>query len=140
MSKSRDSMWGSQEAPAAGRGSAKKIQIEDEGSYCLFQQPEPPGSPTLSLYFCSVCKGVTLPSPSAALFVLKRSPCLCLFSYVLLSHDFHPQEAAAAACRPHIMMSTFCDLQLRPAEHPHPLQASGASRPLIPHVGQNFAG
>ena len=47
-------------------------------------------------------------------------------SYVSFSHDFHPQEAAAAACRPHIMLSTFCDLQLLCAEHPHPLKVSGA--------------
>ena len=119
-------MWGSQEAPTAGKGDMTLHLQFEFSSHCLFQPPEPPGSPTLSLYFCSVCKCVTSPSPSAAWFVLKRSPCLCLFSYVSFSHDFHPQEAAAAACRPHIMLSTFCDLQLRPEEHPHQLKGSCA--------------
>ena len=38
---------------------------------------------------------------------------------------FHPQTAAAAACRPHIHTSVLCDLQLLSAEHPRPLQARG---------------
>ena len=46
-------------------------------------------------------------------------------SYVSFSHDFHPQEAAAAARRPHIHTSVLCDLQLLCAEHPRPLQSSG---------------
>ena len=45
--------------------------------------------------------------------------------YVSFSHDFHPQNAAAAARRPHIHTSVLCDLQLLSAEHPRPLQASG---------------
>ena len=71
-------------------------------------------------------QGSYLAIPVRCVVCAQKIPLSLPFSYVSVSHDFHPQQAAAAACRPHIMLSTFCDLQLRRAEHPHPLKGSGA--------------
>ena len=127
-------MWGSQEAPAAGRGSARKIQIEVRviSPFPAIGASWEPHIESLLLLSIQVCH---LDIPVRCVVCAQKIPLSLPFSYVSVSHDFHPQEAAAAACRPHIMLSTFCDLQLLCAEHPHPLQASGAPRPLIPHAG-----